>query len=54
MNKPYQRIGSISTAQVSSDFEHVALKFFSAMGIYLVRSFPVEIGLSGKKKVHKA
>jgi len=49
MNKPNQRIGSISNSQVGSDFEQVALKFFASQGITLSRNFPVELGLSTKK-----
>jgi hypothetical protein len=50
MNKPHQRVGSVSNAQVGADFEHVALQFFATMGITLTRNFGVEVGLSKKKK----
>ena len=49
MNKPFQRIGSVSNAHVGSDFERVALTFFAAKGIELCRHFSVELGLSHKK-----
>ncbi len=51
MDKPHQRIGSISNAQVGADFELVALKFFAKQGIAFSRDFPVEIGLA-RKKIH--
>jgi len=51
MDKPHQRIGSVSNAQVGVDFECVALEYFASQGIRLSRNFPVEVGLS-KKKVH--
>jgi hypothetical protein len=51
MNKPHQRVGSVSNAHVGAAFENVALTFFVAQGITLTRKFPVELGLS-KKKVH--
>ncbi len=50
MDKPHQRIGSVSNAHVGADFEKVALEFFATQGITLTRNFPVEIGLSKKKK----
>ncbi len=50
INKPNQRIGSISNSQVGSDFEQVALKFFARQGIELTRNFAVDVGLSQKKK----
>ena len=51
MDKPHQRVGSVSNAHVGADFENVALRFFAAQGVELTRNFPVELGLS-KKKVH--
>lgn len=53
MDKPHQRVGSISNAHVGSDFELVALRYFSEIGISLKRNFPIAIGLSTKKKVHR-
>ncbi len=53
MNKPHQRPGSISNAHVGADFEKVALLFFEKQGISLSRNFPLEIGLSIKKKKHR-
>jgi hypothetical protein len=49
MNKPHQRIGSVSNAHVGADFERVALTFFARQGIALSRNFRLEIGLSRKK-----
>ena len=50
MNRPHQRVGSVSNAQVGSDFERVALVHFQKQGIALVRNFAVEIGLTTKKR----
>lgn len=51
MDKPHQRIGSVSNARVGADFEKVALEFFATQSITLTRNFPVKLGLS-KKKTH--
>jgi hypothetical protein len=51
MDKPHQRIGSVSNAHVGADFELVALKFFATQKVVLTRNFSVEIGLT-KKKPH--
>ncbi|HBB87369.1 MAG TPA: hypothetical protein DC047_07115 [Blastocatellia bacterium] len=50
MNRPNQRIGSVSNSHVGADFERVALAFFAKQGITLSRNFGVELGLSRKKK----
>ena len=50
INKPNQRVGSISNSRVGADFERVALKFFARQGIELTRNFPLDVGLSGKKR----
>jgi hypothetical protein len=50
MNRPHQRVGSVSNAHVGADFERVALEFFAKKMITLFRNFPVEIGLAKKKK----
>lgn len=52
MNKPYQRIGSISNAHVGADFEKVALLYFETQGIRLIRDFPLELGVHRNKKRH--
>jgi hypothetical protein len=51
MDKPFQRIGSVSNAHVGADFERIALEFFAKCGITLSRNFGVDLGLS-KKKIH--
>jgi hypothetical protein len=51
MDKPHQRIGSVSNAHVGADFELVALAFFAKQGIVLTRNFLIELGLT-KKKAH--
>lgn len=51
MNKPHQRVGSISNAHIGDAFEKVALEFFAKKGITLFRNFPLQLGHS-KKKVH--
>ena len=50
INKPNQRVGSISNSRVGADFERVALKFFARQGIELTRNFPLDVGLSEKKR----
>ena len=47
----FQRIGSISNAQVGRDFEAVAHKYFLEVeGINLQKCFPLKIGAGAKKK----
>ncbi|QOR40210.1 hypothetical protein HNO52_18060 [Billgrantia diversa] len=50
MNKPHQRIGSISNAHVGKDFEALALGVFAAKGIESDLKLPV--GVSENKKLH--
>lgn len=49
MDKPNQRVGSVSNSHVGADFEDVALKFFARQGVILSPRFPVEVGLAWKK-----
>jgi len=49
MNKPNQRVGSVSNSHVGADFECVAREYFAREGIALSASFPVELGLTRKK-----
>jgi hypothetical protein len=49
MDKPNQRIGSVSNAHVGAAFEEIALEFFATKGIVLSKKFQVEVGLSTKK-----
>ena len=49
MNKPHQRVGSVSNAHVGADFERVALEFFAGKKIALFRNFSIELGLSKTK-----
>jgi len=49
MNKPNQRIASISNSHVGADFESVAREYFARQGIELSPRFQVEIGLAHKK-----
>ena len=54
MNKPFQRVGSISNAQVGRDFEVAAQKFFALTGINLSRGVEVDIGVGKNiKKKHE-
>ena len=52
MDKPFQRIGSKSNAQVGVDFELLAQAFFKKDGVSLVRGHAVPIGISTKTKPH--
>ena len=50
MEKPNQRIGSVSNAHVGAGFERVALEFFAKQQIVLSRDFAVDVGIARKKK----
>lgn len=50
MNRPHQRIGSISNAHVGAEFERIASAYFAGKGIKLSRNFAIDIGLKEKKK----
>jgi hypothetical protein len=49
MDKPFQRKGSISNAQVGNDFEITIQKFFAQQGINLETGISVSIGINGFK-----
>lgn len=50
MNKPHQRLGSISNAHVGAEFEKLALEYFESTGQLLTRNFSLSIGLAEVKK----
>ena len=50
MNKPFQRVGETSNAQVGKDFELAAQKFFFDSGIKLKRGIEVDIGIGKNNK----
>ena len=52
MNKPFQRIGSKSNAQVGKDFEIAAQKYFQAEGLTLELDIKVSVGVENIKKEH--
>ena len=52
MNKPHQRIGSKSNAQVGRDFEVAAIAFFKGTGLDLVRDVNIPVGIETNKKHH--
>jgi hypothetical protein len=52
MNKPFQRLGSVSNSQVGNDFELLAQQFFAQAGIELRRGHAVHIGISNTTKPH--
>ena len=52
MDKPFQRVGSISNSQVGRDFELAAQKFFAVRGVQLQLSFTVDVGIHQFKKPH--
>ena len=52
MDRPFQRVGSQSNAQVGRDFELVAQRFFALQGIHLQRGHVVNVGLGSNKKPH--
>ena len=49
MDKPFQRKGADSNAQVGRDFENVAQEYFARQGLNLVPNFMIEIGINGHK-----
>lgn len=52
LNKPHQRVGSISNAHVGRDFEAVALDLFAAKGINLQSDLKLPVGVVKNKKLH--
>ena len=52
MNKPFQRIGSKSNAQVGRDFENTAKSFFHKEGLSLEMDIKVPVGIESIKKEH--
>lgn len=52
MNKPFQRIGSESNANVGRAFEQLAAEFFAGLGIPLDCNFSVPVGVGKLKKHH--
>lgn len=52
LNKPHQRVGSISNAHVGRDFEAVALDIFAAKGINLQSDMKLPVGVVKNKKLH--
>jgi hypothetical protein len=50
MDKPNQRVGSVSNSHVGADFERVAQEFFAKQGIQLIGGFSVPVGLALKKQ----
>jgi hypothetical protein len=49
VDRPFQRIGSVSNAHVGGDFECAALGFFAKQGVQLSRHFSLELGVANKK-----
>jgi len=49
MDKPFQRKGSVSNAQVGRDFETIAQEFFAKQGLHLKSGIAVQIGINGLK-----
>jgi len=49
----FQRIGSVSNAQVGSDFEESAQETLASQGLHLARAFSLPVGISEKKKEHR-
>ena len=52
MNKPFQRIGSKSNADVGREFESAASKFFLNKDIQLSSNVKVAVGVANLKKEH--
>ena len=52
MNKPFQRIGSKSNAQVGREFEVAAKQFFGSQNLELQPNFKIDVGVSMFTKAH--
>lgn len=52
MNKPFQRIGSKSNAQVGKDFEIATQNYFKTEGLSFDLDIKVQIGIENLKKEH--
>jgi hypothetical protein len=52
MDKPFQRVGSTSNADVGRQFELIAQRFFALQGIHLQLGHAVDIGVGAAKKSH--
>lgn len=53
MEKTFQRIGSLSNAQVGLDFELKTQLFFEKKGIFLHKNHKVLVGVGDIKKIHR-
>jgi hypothetical protein len=49
MDKPFQRKGSASNAQVGRDFENRAKAIFAGQGLHLTSGVSIDIGINGTK-----
>ena len=52
MDKPHQRLGSVSNAHVGREFEAVARKVFASKGISLEKDIKINVGMGENKKLH--
>lgn len=52
MDRPFQRVGSISNAHVGHEFEQIAQRFFALQGVHLQQCLFVDIGIGPAKKSH--
>jgi len=52
MDRPFQRIGSVSNAHVGRGFELIAQRFFALQDVHLQLCHRVEIGIGQTKKLH--
>lgn len=52
MNKPHQRINSLSNAHVGKHFELLAKKYFSLNGLLLEKNIKITLGINTTKKEH--
>ncbi|TVZ39754.1 hypothetical protein P886_4162 [Alteromonadaceae bacterium 2753L.S.0a.02] len=52
MDKPFQRLGSISNAQAGKDFEKIAQEFFKKEGLILDFNLKIPVGIGEITKLH--
>ena len=52
MNKPFQRVGSLSNADVGRKFELAAKEYFKNINLHLEFNVKINVGISSIKKPH--
>jgi hypothetical protein len=53
MDRPFQRVGSLSNAHVGRDFEGLVARFFAKQGVKLTPNYSLPIGHAGRTHAHR-